>query len=179
MNFVIKYFTELSNVLDKISLKQIERIQDILLKAHRNGKCIFILGNGGSAATASHFACDLNKRAVMKVIALTDNVPLLTAWANDTSYKNIFVGQLWNLLEKDDVVIAISASGNSDNVVEAVIFANNKDAVTVGLTGFKGGKLKNIVEACLVIPSTSMEQIENVHLILAHLFSSYLRKVLK
>lgn len=179
MNFAKNYLAELKDTLDKIPLRQIERIKNILLKTHRDGKCIFIMGNGGSAATSSHFACDLVKGLFVKAIALTDNVSLLTAWANDTSYENIFVGQLATLLEEDDVVIAISASGDSRDVVEAVIFANNKGAMTVGLTGFEGGGLKNIVEVCLVVPSISMEQIEDVHLILVHLLSSYLREALR
>ncbi|MCK4926792.1 SIS domain-containing protein, partial [Candidatus Aerophobetes bacterium] len=147
MSFIKGYLTELSSTLDELPLHQIERIKDILLKAYRDGKRIFIMGNGGSATASSHFACDLAKGITMgsphmkdrfKVIALTDNVPLLTAWANDTGYENIFVEQLRNLLEEGDVVIAISASGNSKNVLRAVEYANSKAAITIGLTGFEG-----------------------------------------
>ena len=141
------------------------------------------MGNGGSAATSSHFACDLamdsHTRERFKVIALTGNMSLLTAWANDTGYANVFAEQLRNFLKKDDVVVAISASGNSENVLRAVAYANSKGAVTVGLTGFEGGKLKDRVQVCLVVPSNSMERIEDVHLILGHLLSCYLREILR
>lgn len=145
------------------------------------------MGNGGSAATASHFACDLAKGTTMdnpsmrkrfKVTALTDNVPLLTAWANDIDYENMFVEQLKNLLEEGDLVIAISGSGNSKNVLKAVEYANTRAAKTVGLTGFEGGRLKDMVKECLIVPSNSIERIEDVHLILEHLLCSYLRKLL-
>ena len=118
-------------------------------------------------------------RERFKVIALTDNVPLLTAWANDTGYENIFVEQLKNLLEEGDVVIAISASGNSKNVLKAVDYASNKAATTIGLTGFEGGKLKDIAQECLIVPSNSMERVEDVHLILGHLLCCYLRELLR
>jgi len=188
MNFIKSYLAELSSILDRLPLDQIERIKDILIKAYRDGKRIFIMGNGGSATASSHFACDLAKgttignprmRERFKVIALTDNVPLLTAWANDTGYENIFVEQLKNLLEEGDVVIAISASGNSKNVLRAVQYANTKAAITIGLTGFEGGKLKDMVQECLIVPSSSVERVEDVHLILGHLLCCYLRELLR
>ncbi len=142
------------------------------------------MGNGGSAATASHFACDLAKGTTMgkgdltprfRVTTLTDNVPLLTAWSNDADYSSVFLEQLRNILEPGDVVIAISASGNSENVVRATEYANANLAITVVLTGFEGGKLKKIAQECLIVPSHSMERIEDVHLILEHLICSWLR----
>jgi len=188
MNFAKKYIQELKQTLDKLPLIQVEEIKDILLDAYSKDRKIFILGNGGSAATASHFACDLSKGTTIgnpnmekrfKVIALTDNVPLLTAWGNDTDYSEIFVEQLKNLLDKDDIVIAISGSGNSENVLKAVEYANGKDAFTIGLTGFAGGKLKDIARKCLVVPSNCMERIEDIHLMLEHLICSWLREELK
>jgi len=188
MGFISSYLAELSSTLDKLPLHQIEKLRDILLQAYRESRQVFIMGNGGSAATASHFACDLAKgttignphmRERFKVIALTDNVPLLTAWANDTNCENIFVEQLKNLLEENDVVIAISGSGNSRNVLRAVEYANTKAAITVGLTGFEGGRLKDMVQECLIVPSNSMERIEDVHLILEHLLCSFLRELLR
>ncbi len=184
MIFIRNYLDELKNTLFWLPLDHIERIKDILLKAYKNGRHIFIMGNGGSAATSSHFACDLamgdfHNRERFKVIALTDNVSLLTAWANDTGYANVFVEQLRNFLKKDDVVVAISASGNSENVLRAVAYANSKAAITIGLTGFEGGRLKEIAKVCLIVPSSSMEQIEDVHLILGHLLSCYLREILR
>lgn len=186
MSFIEDYLTELKGTFDKLPYSEIEKIKDILLQAYRENRKIFIMGNGGSAATASHFACDLAKGTAGKdnsgkrfrVIALTNNVPLLTAWANDTAYENIFLEQLKNLLDTGDVVIAISASGNSMNVVKAVKYANANGAITIGLTGFKGGKLKSIVKECLIVPAHSMKQIEDVHLILEHLLCSWLRKIL-
>jgi len=188
MNFAKKYIQELKQTLDKLSLSQIEEIKDILLDAYNNDRKIFILGNGGSAATASHFACDLSKGTTIgnphmkkrfKVIALTDNIPLLTAWGNDSDYSQIFVEQLKNLLDKDDIVIAISGSGNSKNILKAVEYANKRGALTIGLTGFVGGKLKDITHKCLIVSSDSMERIEDIHLILEHLICSWLRRELK
>lgn len=186
MNFVENYLRELKETLDKLPSSQIEKIKDILLGAYRENKKVFIMGNGGSAATASHFACDLAKgtagkddsRKRFKAIALTDNVPILTAWANDTGYENIFLEQLKNLLDEGDVVIAISGSGNSRNIIKAVEYANAQKALTIGLTGFRGGKLKGMVQECLIVPSHSLEQIEDVHLILEHILCSWLRQLI-
>lgn len=186
MSFVEEYLKELKETLGELSHSQIERIKDILLGAYGKDRKIFIMGNGESAATASHFACDLakgstekdNSRKRFKVIALTDNVPILTAWANDTSYENIFLEQLKNLLDTGDVVIGISASGNSRNILKAIEYANTQEALTIGFTGFRGGKLKSMIKECLIVPSHSMEQIEDVHLILQHLICSWLRMIL-
>ena len=188
MNFAQNYIGQLKQTLDGLPLTQINEIKDILLDAYSKNKRIFIIGNGGSAATASHFACDLSKGTTIgnpdmkkrfKVIALTDNIPLLTAWGNDADYSQIFVEQLKNLLDKDDVVIAISGSGNSENILKAVEYANEKGALTIGLTGFAGGKLKDIAHKCLIVSSDSMERIEDIHLILEHLICSWLREELK
>ena len=188
MNFAQNYIGQLKQTLDGLPLTQINEIKDILLDAYSKNKRIFIIGNGGSAATASHFACDLSKGTTIgnpdmkkrfKVIALTDNIPLLTAWGNDADYSQIFVEQLKNLLDKDDVVIAISGSGNSENILKAVEYANEKGALTIGLTGFAGGKLKDIAHKCLIVSSDSMEGIEDIHLILEHLICSWLREELK
>ena len=188
MNFAQNYIGQLKQTLDGLPLTQINEIKDILLDAYSKNKRIFIIGNGGSAATASHFACDLSKGTTIgnpdmkkrfKFIALTDNIPLLTAWGNDADYSQIFVEQLKNLLDKDDVVIAISGSGSSENILKAVEYANEKGALTIGLTGFAGGKLKDIAHKCLIVSSDSMERIEDIHLILGHLISSWLREELK
>ncbi|MFQ6067505.1 MAG: D-glycero-beta-D-manno-heptose 1,7-bisphosphate 7-phosphatase [bacterium] len=186
MSFIEDYLTKLKETFDGLPYSQIARIKDILLRAYRENKKVFIMGNGGSAATASHFACDLGKRTAgkdifrkrFKVIALTDNVSLLTAWANDAAYENIFLEQLKNLLDAGDIVIAISGSGNSRNVLRAVEYANANGALTIGFTGFEGGKLKDIAKECLIVLSNSMEQIEDIHLILEHLLCVWLRKIL-
>jgi len=188
MNFAQEYIQQLKETLDKISLAQIEEIKDTLLDVYNGNKQIFIIGNGGSAATASHLACDLSKGTTIgnpdmkkrfKVIGLTDNISLLTAWGNDSDYSQVFVEQLKNLLDKDDVLITISGSGNSENVLKAVEYANKKGALTIGLTGFAGGKLKDIAHKCLIVSSDCMERIEDVHLILEHLICSWLREELK
>jgi len=188
MNFAQEYIQQLKQALDKLSLAQIEEIKDTLFNAYHQDRKIFIIGNGGSAATASHFACDLSKGTTVgnphmkkrfKVIALTDNIPLLTAWGNDIDFSQVFVEQLKNLLQEHDVVIAISGSGNSENILRAVEYANKQGALTIGLTGFAGGKLKDIAYKSLIVSSDSMARIEDVHLILEHLICSWLCEELK
>jgi D-sedoheptulose 7-phosphate isomerase len=135
---------------------------------------VYVLGNGGSATTASHFACDLSKATVasqhsrLRVTALSDNVALLTAWANDTEYGQVFAEPLRNLLDPGDLVIAISASGNSDNVLEAVRVARSLGAVTIGLTGFGGGQLLAAANLTLVAESADYGVVEDCHLVLQH-----------
>jgi len=152
-----------------------------LLAARDSGKRIFIMGNGGSASTASHMASDLSKganrkdAARFKAVALTDNIPLMLAWANDASYDDIFIEQLRNHVEIGDVVIGISGSGNSPNVLKAVEYANGQGAITVGLTGFDGGKLSKIAKLTYVVPNHCMQQIEDIHLLIEHMLSLILR----
>ena len=135
---------------------------------------LFRSGNGGSAANASHIAEDLQKGVKectgvrTKVMSLVDSVPLISAWANDTGYENVFAEQIDSFLEPGDVVIAISASGNSSNVLRAVERANEMGGVTIGLTGYDGGKLAQIAHKPLVVPSQSMQQIEDAHLVVGH-----------
>jgi D-sedoheptulose 7-phosphate isomerase len=184
-NHVSHYLEQVTAILNSLELTQIEQIVNVLQDARLFNRTIFLLGNGGSAATASHWANDLCKGASrpnsprLRAMALTDNVPLMTAWANDTTYHNIFTEQLANFLKPDDVVIAISGSGNSANVIQAVEFARAQGAITVGLTGFAGGRLKNISDLCLIVQSDSMEQIEDVHLIITHIISTALGKLLE
>jgi D-sedoheptulose 7-phosphate isomerase len=181
--YIDEYTTSLQDVLNQLPDEDITRVIDEILAAGERGSTIFILGNGGSAATASHFACDLAKgtqrRGIkpFRVIALTDNVPLITAWANDTAYDRVFAEQLRPLVQHDDLVIGISGSGNSPNVLEAMRIANEAGARTVGWTGFKGGRLHELVDVCVIVPSDCMEQIEDVHLILEHAVCTTLRKV--
>src|SRR5437764_2514292 len=135
-----------------ISLPDLQKVLHLLEEAYHNGHRMFIMGNGGSAATASHFALDLAKNTIvpeaprLKAISLTDHVPLITAWSNDTAYEHIFAEQLANMIEPGDVVIGISTSGNSLNVISAFNLAKQSKASTIGLLGAKGGKMKDIVD---------------------------------
>ncbi|HEY4690080.1 MAG TPA: SIS domain-containing protein [Anaerolineae bacterium] len=182
-NVFQSYTAALQSVLSDLPQGDIIRMIDEIVEAGERGSTIFILGNGGSAATASHFACDLAKGTQrigvrpFRVIALTDNVPLITAWGNDTSYDRIFAEQLRPLVQPDDVVIAISGSGNSPNVLEAVRLAREAGARTIGWTGFQGGQLKDLVDVCVIVPSHVMEQIEDAHLIMEHAICTTLRAV--
>ncbi|MDI7277369.1 MAG: SIS domain-containing protein [Anaerolineae bacterium] len=176
-----RYLTELVETVRDLPLPAVEQLVDLLHEARMQGRQVFLLGNGGSAATASHFACDLAKNTVQpglpsfRALSLTDNVALMTAWANDTAYDNVFCGQLSCLLRPGDVVIGISGSGNSPNVLRAMEMARQQGAVTVGLTGFAGGRLRELVDLAIVVPSQRMEQIEDLHLILEHAVVTALR----
>ena len=174
------YLSELVKSINAIPLDKIKEIAGVLKGAYKKGRHVFIMGNGGSAATASHFVCDLAKgtrvagRKYFKAIGLTDNVPLLTAWSNDVAYKDVFKAQLENLLEKDDIVIVFTGSGNSPNILEAVRYSKKIKAKTVAFTGFDGGKIKDLADVCLIVPSNNMERVEDMHLILEHLIKLYL-----
>ena len=177
-----KYLDEVREVLQNIPVADIRGVIDALALAYSQDTQIFIMGNGGSAATASHFANDLNKAASsdgkrrFRAVALTDNVPLLTAWGNDLSYDDIFVEQLRNLYNNGAVVIGISGSGNSANVLKALRFAKERGGNTIGFTGYQGGKIKEIVDECIIVPSDCMQQIEDAHLVLEHLMCTVLRE---
>lgn len=172
-----KYFNGLKNTLDRLDRKEIEDFIQILNNARQTGSRIFIMGNGGSGSTASHFACDFNKLASFyfpdkprfKVECLNDNFSTMMAYSNDESYELVFSEQLKNFLQKDDVVIALSGSGNSKNVLNAVEYANQLGAVTVGLTGYNGGKLKQIAQYSVNTNIDDMQISEDIHLILTHL----------
>jgi D-sedoheptulose 7-phosphate isomerase len=180
---IINYFAELEQMMRAISLPDLKKVLGILEEGYHNGHRIFVMGNGGSAATASHFALDLSKNTIMpgaprvKAISLTDHVPLITAWSNDTHYEHIFAEQLANMMEPGDVVIGISASGNSPNVINAVKLARQSRAATIGLLGAKGGKLKDMVDACVLAPGQNIEQEEDAHMILTHVITRYMREV--
>lgn len=182
MNFVNRYIGELKEALDDLSEVVIEQVLDILHVARLDNKQVFILGNGGSASTASHFVCDLGKNTRVKgspnfrVMGLTDNMALFSALANDEGYENVFAQQLANHIQPGDVVIGISTSGNSPNVVNAIHLANSVGAKTIGFTGFDTGKLGSQVDVNLHVPSHSIEQVEDVHLVLEHLITKALRE---
>lgn len=180
-----RYWRELGDTMQAMPFRQLERAANILLDAHRRDATIFIAGNGGSATTASHFACDLAKGARVegmpgfRVIALTDNVPLMTAWANDTSYDRIFAEQLANLACPSDVVVAISASGSSPNILLLAERARELGAITIALTGKTGGKLHSLADLSIRVPITSIEQVEDAHMMVAHSLCVALRERLQ
>jgi D-sedoheptulose 7-phosphate isomerase len=175
------YLTEMQSTLSNLPIDSIERVVHLLREARSQKKRVFLFGNGGSAATASHLACDLakgtgtNGKPRLRAIALTDNMPLISAWANDSSYDNIFAQQLQDHVEPGDIVIGISGSGKSPNVLNAIKVARSAGAITIGLTGLDGGDLKNLVDLCIVVPDNSIDQVEDVHLMLGHIITSCLR----
>ncbi len=187
--FVDNYFSELKKIFDKMNSKNIEEITDVIYKAYENQRNIFILGNGGSASTASHFACDLGKGTLsrvydknekrFRVISLTDNAATISAYANDLSFDDIFVQQLRNLVHRGDIVIAITGSGNSKNVLKAMEYAKDAGAVTVGMLGFDGGKVKQFLDKYVIVPSNHYGRVEDLHIILEHLITDYLRNKIK
>jgi D-sedoheptulose 7-phosphate isomerase len=181
MDEIRGYLSRLQGVLQELPLDDIRDVVAVLHYARLNDKQVFIMGNGGSAATASHFACDLGKNLVIpgrprfRVMALTDNMPLFSALANDYGYEHVFAEQLANLVRAGDIVIGISGSGNSANVLNALELARGIRATTIGFTGFDGGKLMRMVDVCVLVPSSSMEQVEDIHLVLEHLMTTALR----
>lgn len=168
------YFSELSQILYRLPYHSIDRITAVLVRAYEENRAVYLFGNGGSAALASHSACDLGKgtavngRRRFRVLSLTDNIPVMTAWANDARYEDIFAEQLRNFVQEGDVVLAISGSGNSPNVLNGLKVARETGACTIGLTGFQGGKMKDLCDICLIVPSNNMQFIEDLHLCISH-----------
>jgi len=178
------YFGALSGTIEDLPFATIDQIAESLLRAHDRGRMIYLFGNGGSAALASHFACDLGKGTAngtgkrFRVLALTDNVPLMTAWSNDSKYEDIFAEQLSNFVQRDDIAFAISGSGNSPNVLRALRLARSAGAITIGLTGYQGGKMKELCDQCMIVPSDNMQIIEDLHLCVAHAIFTVVRRKL-
>jgi D-sedoheptulose 7-phosphate isomerase len=179
--FAERYFAELKRVIEGTPAEQVGRVLDVLVGAHREGRQVFILGNGGSASTASHMASDLvwglTRRGIapMRAIALTDNVALMTSIGNDEGFGSIFTRQLEALAAPGDVVIAITGSGNSENVVRALEAARTRKLTTVGILGMGGGKAKELVDVALVVPSDDYGPIEDLHMVIDHLALAFLR----
>lgn len=170
-----QYFEELQRVTKGLSHDPINRIADALVNAYEMGHMVYLFGNGGSASLASHLACDLGKGTAycnggkrFRVLALTDNLATLTAWANDSSYEDVFAEQLRNVVEPQDVAFAISGSGTSKNVLNALHVARAAGATTVGMSGFQGGAMKALCDLCVVVPSDNMQIIEDLHVATAH-----------
>lgn len=187
-NFIHDYLAEVTRCLQTLDKEKIELVIDVLVAAYKKDRKVFILGNGGAASNASHMACDLGKGTLQRVydnterrfrvISLTDNVALMTAFANDLSFDDIFIQQLRNLIETDDVVIALSGSGNSKNVVKAIEYAKSCGAVTIGILGFKtGGKLGKLVDYSILTNSVNYGPIEDMESVVNHLIASWIAKI--
>lgn len=180
--FARSYLQRLGQLLDRLDMSVLAQIIDQIERVRAEGKTIYILGNGGSSATASHMAEDLafgtrlREGARVRALSLTDNQPYITAVANDMGFDHVFEEQLRNILQPGDVVVAISASGNSPNVVKAIEFTNSQGAVSIGLVGFDGGRLKEISKITLHVPTDHGEYgpVEDIHLILDHIITGYL-----
>ena len=178
-----KYITELQITLDRLPVETIELVISMLHEARLSNRQIFIMGNGGSASTASHFVCDLGKNTRwmglpnFRVMGLTDNMALFSALANDEGYENVFAQQLASFVHPGDIVIGISTSGNSANVVNAIKLANQVGAMTIGFTGFDSGQLGPLLDINIHVPSDSIEQVEDIHLMLEHLICKALLEI--
>lgn len=168
------YIDEEVSVLQNLNVAEINHVMGILDKARLEGRSIYICGNGGSAATASHYVCDFNKGVSLgldkrfKFECLGDNIPTMMAIANDISYDDIFVEPLKNKMEPGDIVIGISGSGNSENVVKALSYAKDNGGVTIGIVGYDGGKIKQIAEHSIHVKINNMQIVEDVHMMLDH-----------
>lgn len=192
-SFVSAYLGDVVEIAKGISVSDIESTIRILFEAWRHEKQIFVAGNGGSASTATHFASDLNKYTTVKGkrrfrgLALTDNVPLITALVNDEGWENVYLWQLENLMQAGDVLVAISVHGGSgkdnagpwsQNLLKAVKFVQDREGKVIGLAGFDGGVLKRVADACIVVPKASTPHVEGFHLVLTHMICARLRELI-
>jgi len=190
-DFIQNYLSEMRKVIADISGEAIDRVIELLFDAWQRGSQVFTCGNGGSASTATHFACDLAKTTIVngkkrfRTYCLNDNIPLTSALINDEGFENLFYEQLKNLFQKDDVLICISVHGGagkdkaglwSQNLLKAIRYAKDMGGKTIGLSGFDGGLMKEIADACIVVPINSTPQVESFHLALEHLICNCLRE---
>lgn len=180
--FLEGYRRELFPAIEAIDPAEFQKVVDLLAQTYRADRQVFIMGNGGSAGTANHFVCDFGKNAVQnpdkrrfRILSLSDNVEKITAFGNDVEFSEIFRQQLINLLNPGDLVIAVSASGNSPDLVKACEYARERGARQVALAGFDGGRIKDFADARLIVPLTSYEQIEDVHMVLCHMIVCYFK----
>lgn len=180
--FLKNYIEELSGIGKEIDAAEFDSFVEDLFAAYQRDSHIFVCGNGGSASTSSHFACDVNKHVKdsngrrFRTICLNDNIPLMMAYANDVSYEDVFVEQIKNFLRPDDLVVCFSGSGNSKNVLKTVEFSNRAGARTFGICGFGGGRLKELAQKSVVVKSTDMQKVEDIHMMLTHCALQYLQK---
>jgi hypothetical protein len=177
-----EYFERVKATIDKVPINDLNNLLNLLNQARDNGKFVFVCGNGGSASTASHFCCDFNKgisseqESKFRFVCLSDNVPSMMAYANDFSWEEIFVAPLRNFFNPGDYVIGISGSGNSSNIIKALQYANENNGVSIGITGYDGGIVKQISQHNVHIPVMDMQVSEDLHLMLNHCIMSILCK---
>jgi D-sedoheptulose 7-phosphate isomerase len=175
MENIQNYISTLHQTIDQLPQELIAKVINILQSARMRGSQVFIMGNGGSASTASHFVCDLAKNTRnaglphYRAIGLTDNMAIFSAYANDEGYENVFAKQLANLIQPGDVVIGISASGNSQNVLNAIEEARRESVTTIAFTGYDGGRLGKMVDVNIHVKSNIIEHVEDIHLMLEHM----------
>jgi D-sedoheptulose 7-phosphate isomerase len=175
------YAARLSAALESLPEDRIESVGEILFHAYQNHQQVFVVGNGGSAATASHMACDLGKNTIdahrrrFRIMSLTDNMPLLTALANDVGYDAVFSDQLTNLIRPGDVLIVLTGSGNSPNILSAMRYARLRSATVVGLLGMDGGEALGLTDEHVLIESDDYGVIEDMHMVLNHMLVDYFR----
>jgi D-sedoheptulose 7-phosphate isomerase len=181
--FVQNYLDDLTGLIRAIDTVQIEQMSAALLTAWRDGRRVLLMGNGGSSSSVSHIVNDLQKNIhleagrALRTLCLSDCTPLMMAWANDTAWDNIFAPQVECWAEPGDVVIGVSGSGNSMNVINGILAANKAGATTFGMAGFAGGKLKDAAQHCLIVRSDNMQRIEDAHMIILHVvFSTLLER---
>jgi D-sedoheptulose 7-phosphate isomerase len=183
-NKIENYVDQLHAAVDSLPRDRLSQFGDMLYRAYKNEKQVFTLGNGGSASTASHMAADLAKNTIganmtrFRVMSLNDNQAMLTALANDLGYEHVFREQLQNLIRAGDLLIAISASGNSPNVLNAIRYARRQSAEVVGMLGFEGGEAAGLVDVAIVVPSEHYGVIEDVHLVINHILVDYFKGIL-
>ncbi len=182
LDFINAYLEQIKETIGNIPVVKIHEVLDIIFEAYKNNKCLFVFGNGGSAATASHIACDAAKGTVapnkrrFKALCLSDNAPLITAWANDTDYKNTFGEQLKNFVQRGDVALGLSFSGMSPNVINAFKTANEAGATSILFSGRNGGEAKEVAKVHVLVPSDHMQQIEDIHAMLNHIIFMALKE---
>jgi len=192
-DFIEIYLKEVGSVSERVPREEIERFLELLCEAWREERQIFIAGNGGSASTATHFAADLNKftsvegKKRFRAVALTDNTPTVTAIINDLGWENLYVEQLRNFMRNGDMLVVISVHGGSgsdkaglwsQNLLKAAKFVQDNGGKVLGLAGFDGGVLRQMAEACIVVPANSTPHVEGFHLVLTHLICARLRELI-
>jgi D-sedoheptulose 7-phosphate isomerase len=174
-----EYVARLQAAVGELSHERMAELGETLFRAYRNNKQVFLLGNGGSSSTASHMAADLAKNTIgpnmkrFRIVSLNDNAAIMTALANDLGYENVFSEQLTNLVQAGDVLIVVSASGNSPNVLKAMRYARSRSAEVIGLLGFDGGTAAELADIALIVPSDHYGVVEDVHLIINHILVDY------